>query len=108
VKTRREAASTTLPGPQPAEAGGDTWILRLHVAGETPKSVTAFENLKTICEERLNGAHSIEVIDLGEDSQLARGEQILAVLTLARKPPEVARRITGNVSGTERMFVGLG
>jgi circadian clock protein KaiB len=81
--------------------------LRLYVAGQTPKSMTAFANLKRICEERLAGQYRIEVIDLLENPQLAKGDQILAIPTLVRKLPEPIRKIIGDLSNTERVLVGL-
>ncbi len=83
------------------------YILRLYVAGQTPKCVTAFANLKQICEEHLAGQYKIEVIDLLENPQLARGDQILAIPTLVRKLPEPVRKIIGDLSNTERVLVGL-
>jgi circadian clock protein KaiB len=77
------------------------------VAGQTPKSVTAFANLKRLCEERLAGQYRIEVIDLLENPQLAKGDQILAIPTLVRKLPEPMRKIIGDLSNTERVLVGL-
>lgn len=85
----------------------DAYILRLYVAGQTPKCVTAFANLKKICEEHLAGKYQIEVIDLLENPQLARGDQILAIPTLVRKLPEPVRKIIGDLSNTERVLVGL-
>jgi len=81
--------------------------LRLYVAGQTPKSLQAFANLKKICEEHLEGRYNIEVIDLLENPQLARGDQILAIPTLVRKLPEPIRKIIGDLSNTERVLVGL-
>ena len=81
--------------------------LRLYVAGQTPRSVEAFANLGKICEEHLKGRYSIEVIDLLENPQLARGDQILAIPTLVRKLPEPLRKIIGNLSDTERVLIGL-
>ncbi|HEX3397366.1 MAG TPA: circadian clock KaiB family protein [Steroidobacteraceae bacterium] len=81
--------------------------LRLYVAGQTPKSITALANLKKICEEHLVGRYHIEVIDLLERPQLAAGDQILAVPTLVRKLPEPLKRIIGNLSNMERVLVGL-
>ena len=81
--------------------------LRLYVAGQTPKSVTALANLKKICEEHLAGRYHIEVIDLLEHPQLAAGDQILAVPTLVRRLPEPLKRIIGNLSNMERVLVGL-
>ena len=85
----------------------ETWELRLYVAGQTPKSVTAFANLKKLCEEHLPGRYKIEVIDLMQQPQLAAGDQIVAIPTLIRKLPEPLRRIVGDLSNTERTLVGL-
>jgi len=85
----------------------DIWELRLYVAGQTPNSVTAFANLKKICEEHLKGKYTIEVIDLLKNPQLAAGDQILAIPTLVRKLPVPLRKIIGNLSDTERVLVGL-
>lgn len=83
------------------------WVLRLYVAGQTPKSLTALANLKKICEEYLSGRYVIEVIDLLRNPQLARGDQILAVPTLVRKLPVPMRKIIGDLSNTERVLVGF-
>jgi circadian clock protein KaiB len=85
----------------------ETWELRLYVAGQTPKSLTAFANLKKICEDHLAGKYTIEVIDLLENPTLARGDQILAIPTLVRKLPEPIKKIIGDLSNTERVLVGL-
>jgi circadian clock protein KaiB len=85
----------------------EIWELRLYVAGQTPKSVQAFANLKKICEEYLAGKYRIEVIDLLENPQLAQGDQILAVPTLVRKLPPPLKKIIGDLSNTERVLVGL-
>jgi circadian clock protein KaiB len=85
----------------------EMWKLRLYVAGHTPKSLTAFANLKRICEEYLKGRYSVEVIDLLENPQLAAGDQILAIPTLVRNLPEPMRKIIGDLSNTERVLVGL-
>ncbi len=83
------------------------WELRLYVAGQTPKSLAAFANLKKICEDHLAGEYHIEVIDLLKNPQLASGDQILAIPTLVRKLPEPIRKIIGDLSNTERVLVGL-
>ena len=83
------------------------WNLRLYVAGQTPRSLTAFKNLQEICEEYLKGKYHIEVIDLMENPTLARGDQILAIPTLVRKLPQPIRKIIGDLSNTERVLVGL-
>jgi circadian clock protein KaiB len=81
--------------------------LRLYVAGQTPKSLAAFSNLKKICEEHLTGQYEIEVIDLLKHPQLASGDQILAIPTLVRRLPEPIKKIIGDLSNTERVLVGL-
>jgi circadian clock protein KaiB len=86
---------------------GDTWILRLYVAGQTPNSLTAFENLKKICDEHLDCRYRIEVIDLIRNPQLAKDHQIIAVPTLIRKLPTPVKKIIGNLSNTEKVLVGL-
>ena len=83
------------------------WELRLYVAGQTPKSLAAFANLKKICEEHMAGQYHIEVIDLIKKPQLASGDQILAIPTLVRKLPQPIRKIIGDLSDTERVLVGL-
>ena len=93
-------AHTTPPPP-------DRWELRLYVAGQTPKSLAAFANLREICEKHLKGQYSIEVIDLQENPQLAAGDQIVAIPTLIRKLPPPMKKIIGDLSNTERVLVGL-
>ena len=85
----------------------ETWELRLYVAGQTPKSVTALVNLRKYCEQHLKGRYKIEVIDLLVNPQLAEGDQILAIPTLVRKVPEPIRKIIGDLSDEERVLVGL-
>lgn len=89
------------------EIGGEKWILRLYVAGQTPKSLTAFANLKEICEEHLAGHYEVHVIDLLKDPRLAAGDQILALPTLVRQIPYPMRKIIGDFSNTERVLIGL-
>jgi circadian clock protein KaiB len=85
----------------------DLYRLRLYVAGQTPKSIAAFANLKRLCEEHLAGRYQIEVIDLVENPQLARGDQIVAVPTLVRKLPEPLKRVIGSLSDATRFLVGM-
>jgi circadian clock protein KaiB len=85
----------------------EIWYLRLYVAGQTRKSITAFANLKKICEEHLAGKYRIEVIDLLKNPRLAKGDQIIAVPTLVKKLPEPLRKIIGDMADTERVLVGL-
>lgn len=91
-----------MPEPQT-----EKWSLRLYVAGQTERSVRAFDNLRRICEEHLAGQYEIEVIDLLREPQLARGDQIIAVPTLVRQLPPPVRKIIGDLSNTERVLVGL-
>lgn len=91
----------------PRDGMADFWDLRLYVAGQTPKSIAAFANLKRVCEEHLAGKYKIEVIDLMVNPQLARGDQIIAIPTLVRKLPPPLRKIIGDLSNTERVLVGL-
>jgi len=79
-------------------ADPDVWELRLYVAGKTAKSVAAFENLKSLCEEHLSGTYNIEVVDLLVHPQLAKGDQIIAIPTLVRKLPQPIRKIIGDLS----------
>lgn len=85
----------------------DYWELRLYVAGQTPKSVTALANLKKYCEQHLQGHYKLEVVDLLQNPQLAEGDQILAIPTLVRKVPIPIRKIIGDLSNEERVLVGL-
>ena len=103
-KTRRARNGHT---PQAKIDESRNWNLRLYVAGQTPRSLTAFRNLKEICEAHLKGQYHIEVIDLMENPTLARGDQILAIPTLVRKLPQPIRKIIGDLSNTERVLVGL-
>ena len=90
-----------------ADQNKKTWELRLYVAGQTPKSLAAFANLKKICEEHLAGQYQIEVIDLLKEPKLAADDQILAIPTLVRKLPPPLKKIIGDLSNTERVLVGL-
>jgi circadian clock protein KaiB len=85
----------------------DSWNLRLYVAGQTPKSLAAFSNLKRLCEEHLAGRYQIEIIDLVKQPHLAQGDQIVALPTLVRKLPEPIKRIIGDLSNLERVKIGL-
>ena len=107
---KKKAASKRIAKPavkNKKEEISDLWNLKLYVAGQTPKSIAAFENLKKICEKYVQCKYKIEVVDLLENPQLARGDQILAVPTLVRKLPVPVRKIIGDLSNTERVLVGL-
>lgn len=85
----------------------EVWELRLYVAGQTPKSLKAVENLKRLCEEHLPGRHKIEVIDLHKNPRLAKEDEIVAIPTLVRKLPDPIRRVIGDLSNVEKTLVGL-
>lgn len=91
------------PSPDP----DGIYHLRLYVAGQSPKSVRAVENLRRVCEEHLPGRYEIELVDLVQNPHLARGDEIIAVPTLIRKLPEPVRRIIGDLSDTEKVLIGL-
>ena len=100
TKTR---ARPRKPKPQKPEV----WKLRLYVVDQTPKSIRALANLKVLCEKHLKGRYRIEVIDLLENPQMARGNQIVATPTLERDLPQPVRKIIGDLSNTERVLIGL-
>jgi circadian clock protein KaiB len=108
VKTKQKPLSLQEIGDQnPGAVAGDTWDLRLYVAGQSPRSVAAFANLKRICDEHLEGRYNIEVVDLVKHPQLAAGDQIIAIPTLVRKLPQPLRKIVGDLRDTQRALVGL-
>ena len=91
--------------PKPAAVPGNLWDLRLYVAGRTPKSVRALENLTRLCEEHLKGKYHIEVIDLLKQPHRAKVDQIVALPTLVRKLPESMKQIIGDLSNTEKVLL---
>ena len=91
----------------PEQSNAKEWNLRLYVAGQTPRSIAAFANLKRLCEEHLSGRYTIEIVDLLKHPQLAAGDQIVAIPTLVRKLPEPLRKIVGDLRDSERALVGL-
>jgi len=103
MKPKPQGASAKASPAKPDEQ----WTLRLYVAGQSPNSVAAFDNLKRLCEERLRGRYRIEVIDLLKNPRLAKDDQILAIPTVVRRLPPPVRRIIGDLSNTERVLVGL-
>jgi circadian clock protein KaiB len=103
----KDGAPVGNSGSLPPRRNKALWELRLYVAGMTPTSIRAFENLKKLCEEHLHGIYSIQVIDLLERPMLARGDQIVAVPTLVRRLPTPVKKIIGDLSNTERVLVGL-
>src|SRR4051812_5498074 len=101
--TSKKKAAARRPAPRKPLA----WKLRLYVAGQTPKSVRAFANLKVLCEENLEGRYQIEVIDILEHPDKARGDQIVAIPTLVIKLPHAVRKIIGDLSDADKVLVGL-
>lgn len=99
--------STSKARPKERPSSSITYLLCLYVAGETPKSLSALENLKKICAQHLDGSYRIKVIDLLKNPKLARDHQILALPTLVRQLPSPMRKIIGDLSNTERVLVGL-
>ena len=84
-----------------------SWKLRLYIAGQIPKSITALANLKKICDEHLVNQYSIEIIDLVRHPELARKDQILAIPTLVRRLPPPLKKIIGDLSNSEKVLLGL-
>src|SRR5579863_6268060 len=108
-KTDRAKSKTSGSKNKRAGAKSETpdWVLRLYVAGQTPKSMTAFANLKKLCESHLANRYVIEVIDLSKHPQLAQNDQIVALPTLVRKLPEPIKRVIGDLSDSERVMIGM-
>jgi circadian clock protein KaiB len=99
--------SMTTESDEPLAGSDDHWELKLYVAGQTRKSITALANLRRLCDEHLPGRHRIEVVDLLEQPQRAKGDQILAIPTLVRKLPAPMRKIIGDLSNVDRVLMGL-
>ena len=95
-----------LPG-KPGSRKPEVWNLRLYVAGQTPKSIRAFDNLKAMCEEHLKGRYKIEVIDLRKNPQLARGDQIVATPSVVRRLPPPLQTLIGDLSNSTLLLVGM-
>lgn len=104
-RTSRSATEALERAAKKLAAG--RYVLRLYVAGMTPRSTRAIENLRTICEEHLHGRYDLEVIDVYQQPMLAKGEQIVAAPTLIKKLPLPLRRVIGDMSSTERVLLGL-
>lgn len=104
---KKKAVKKTTGTKKAASKTKKHFQLRLYVAGQTPKSLRAFENLKNICEEHLARQYHIEVIDLMKNPKLAKEDQILAIPTVVRKLPQPLRKLIGDLSDTERVLVGL-
>ncbi len=105
MATSRKAAAPRPRAKTPRKSA--VWKLRLYVAGQTAKSVRAFANLKVLCDEHLKGRYQIEVIDILDHPDMARGDQIVAIPTLVIKLPQAVRTIIGDLSDTDKVLVGL-
>lgn len=105
AKSRGSAKAKT--APRARASGPGRWTLRLYVAGQTPRSLTAFSNLKRLCEAHIAGRYRIEVVDLMKDPELAQRDQIMAIPTLVRKLPEPIKRVIGDLSNVERVMIGI-
>ena len=105
----RKRGKTSTEEFEKAAAGRDRakYVLRLYVAGMTPKSTRAIANIKRICDEHLAGRYELKVIDIYQQPKLAKGEQIIAAPTLIKKLPLPLRRFIGDLSDTERIIFGL-
>ncbi len=104
---KKKTQKTATHGANGSPPDIEIFSLRLYVAGQTPKSLTAFANLKRLCEEHLPGKYRIEVIDLVKNPHLAQADQIVALPTLVRKLPEPIKRVVGDLSNSEKVIVGM-
>jgi circadian clock protein KaiB len=107
AKKTKPAAATPKRPEKSVSTTPESWNLRLYVAGQTPRAITAFSNLKKLCEEHLAGRYTIEVIDLVKQPHLAQSDQIVAIPTLVRKLPEPIKRVVGDLSNSQRVIIGM-
>jgi circadian clock protein KaiB len=107
IRKTTTAVRSTTAVRKAARVASSEYLLRLYVAGQTPKSLQAFSNLRQICETHLRGRYRIEVVDLMENPALARGDQILALPAVVRQLPPPVKKIIGDFSNAERVLVGL-
>jgi circadian clock protein KaiB len=107
AKKSASKSRPSAPARTPRPPAARRWTLRLYVAGQTPRSLTAFSNLKRLCEEHIAGHYQIEVIDLMKDPELAQRDQIMAIPTLVRKLPAPIKRVIGDLSNAQRVMIGI-
>lgn len=111
MKRKTTATKTRKRSPRAAARATpskpEVWTLRLYIAGQTPRSLTAFANLKRLCEEHLSGRYQIELIDLTKQPELGQRDQIVALPTLVRKLPEPVKRLIGDLSNFDRVRMGI-
>jgi circadian clock protein KaiB len=99
IKEKLEAASP--------ESGNQKYVLRLYIAGMTPRSQEAVRTVTAICQEHLAGRYDLQVIDIYQQPVLAKGEQIIAAPTLIKKLPLPLRKLIGSMANEEKVLVGL-
>jgi circadian clock protein KaiB len=107
MKTKREKTTTVEFEKAAARPDQTKYVLRLYVTGMTPKSTQAIANVQELCSKHLAGRYELEVIDIYQQPELAKGEQIIAAPTLIKKLPLPLRRFIGDMSDTERLLVGI-
>jgi circadian clock protein KaiB len=107
MKTKREKTSTAEFEKAAARLDQVRYVLRLYVTGMTPKSTQAIANVEKLCKKHLAGRYELEVIDIYQQPELAKGEQIIAAPTLIKKLPLPLRRFIGDMSDTERLLVNI-
>src|SRR3954470_22598537 len=107
MKAKIKRATRKKPSGEPMVQLNPHYDLRLYVAGQTPKSLAAFANLKELCEQHLAGKYRIEVVDLIKKPQMAKDDQIIAIPTLVRRLPQPVRKIIGDLCDTQRTLIGL-
>jgi circadian clock protein KaiB len=107
MKANRVRPARPKVAPAPYKAASSRYVLKLYVAGQSPRSVSAIANIKKLCEAKLHGRYVLDVIDLYQQPHMAQGEQIIAVPTLIRTSPSPSRRVIGDLSNTERVLAGL-
>ena len=105
--TKKIADATKQLEKAVSRLGKGRYLLRLYVAGTTPRSAQAIANLKEICEEHLAGRYDLEVIDVYQQPVLGKGEQIIAAPTLIKKLPPPVRKLIGDMSDREKVLIGL-
>jgi len=107
MESKRVKTSTEEFEKAAAKRDRAKYVLRLYVTGMTPKSTRAIANVQKLCEEHLAGFYELEVIDIYQQPQLAKGDQIIATPTLIKKLPLPLRRLIGDMSDKQRFLVGI-
>jgi circadian clock protein KaiB len=108
MKRKRGQTSTEEFEKAAKEPDQAKYVLRLYVTGMTPKSTLAVANIRKLCEKHLTGRYELDVIDIYQQLDVAKGEQIIATPTLIKKLPLPLRKLIGDMSDTQRLLVGIG